>query len=179
MNKKVSDFIAAGYVAGAHGIRGEIILVSQINDLNLLDDCINEGICLGKDEKVLSLAVDSIRPHKGSFLILSRDITDRNKAESLKGYSWLISKEKMVSNERENIFLHEIEGFTVVDNSKGVLGKIVSFSSNGAQDLIEIMFLGRKVFIPLVKAFLDKIDFKEKIVHMKLPPGLVDWTNEK
>lgn len=174
MSKKLTDFIAAGYISGAHGIRGEIILVSQINDLNLLDDCIDEGIFLGKGEDILSFAIDSIRPHKGGFLLLSQEIPDRNRAESLKGYSWLVPKEKMVSHERENIFLHEIEGFVVFDKKLGELGKIVSFSSNGPQDLIEIMFRNRRVAIPLVKAFLDRIDFKDKVVHMTLPKGLLD-----
>lgn len=174
LSKDFRDFIAAGYVAGAHGIRGEIILVSQINDLNLVDDCIDEGIFLGKGDEVLSFVVNSIRPHKGGFLILSESIPDRNKAESLKGYSWLVPKEKMVSNKDENIFLREIEGFVVFDEELGELGKIVSFSSNGSQDLIEVMFQSRRVSIPLVKAFIDKIDFKEKTIRMKLPPGLFD-----
>lgn len=179
MSKKFSDFIAAGYISGAHGIRGEIILVSQVNDFNLLDDTLDEGLVLGKDDSVVSFSVKSIRPHKGGYLILSEDIPDRNKAESLRGYSWLVPKEKMVSEKAENIFLHEIEGFVVTDLTLGELGKIVGFGSNGSQDLIEVLIKESRVSIPLVKAFIVNIDFEKRQVMMNLPPGLLDADQNK
>ncbi len=161
--------MAAGYISGAHGIRGEIILVSQIHDIEILED----KILLGKDGDIREFSVSSLRPHKGDYLLASKDIPDRNAAERLRGYTWFVVRAKMISQENENIFLHEIEGFVVRDDKMGAIGKIVGFSSNGAQDLLEVESNKGKVFVPLIKPFLVKIDFAAKTVFMNLPEGLI------
>ncbi len=179
MSKVHPNFIAAGYISGAHGIRGEIILVSQINDIDLLESTLDAGLILFKDGQTKSIAVDEIRPHKESFLIKSGDIPDRTAAEKLKGHSWIIPREKMTSAPNENIFLHEIEGFKVSDSHLGDIGTIEGFSSNGSQDLLEVRTASGRASIPLVKAFLVKIDFNAKTVFMNLPDGLIAPASHK
>lgn len=72
-----------------------------------------------------------------------------------------------------SFYLSEIERFKVFDQGR-CLGEIVGFGSNSVQDLIIIQIEKDKVEIPLVEDFLVAIEFGQREVHMKLPPGLVE-----
>lgn len=174
MAKDSSNFVSAGYISGAHGIRGEIILVAKINDFDLIEDCLESNFFFQKDEVIKSIKADKFRVHKNNILLSSSQIPDRNIAEEFKGWTWVIPKEKFVSKSDENIFLEEIKGFLIVDSRLGEIGNIVKFSTNGAQDLIEVIYKDKEVSIPLVKPFIVKIDFPNKKIFMNLPEGLVD-----
>ena len=172
-----NPFISIGTIGHAHGIRGEVYLHTDINDDDIIDQAFEEGFLFtnGSEKKVI--LAEELRPHKKGFLLRSSSIPTRNDAETFKGWKWLFSKSKMVSEESENIFLHEIQGFTVFDSALGIIGNIISFTSNSAQDLILVESnkgKNRTIEIPLVKPFIEKIDFAKKTLLMKLPEGLVE-----
>ena len=54
------------------------------------------------------------------------------------------------------------------------VGKVKGFSSNGAQDLLIIEELsGKESEVPLVKPFIKRLSFKDRVIELELPKGLL------
>lgn len=119
--------------------------------------------------EILSLKTDHKLP---SFHL--KGMNNRNQAEAMIGKEIYVSSEIFKSNDQEKPYLTEILQFSVVDNEKGPLGKIVGFSSNGSQDLLIVDFENEKVEIPFVDAYVTKLDRSEQTIFMNLPEGLLE-----
>jgi 16S rRNA processing protein RimM len=133
----------------------------------------------GKHENQLkSFTVKKTRPHKKGFIVKSDEINDRNESDLYKGAVFYINKSYIETKAGEEIYLKEVEGFNVYD--KGTLvGKIIGFSSNNAQDLLVVETSNKEVEIPFVQAFVVKMDSKNKKIEMDLPEGLVEFSDDE
>lgn len=171
--------LKVGKIRDAHGMKGELFLISFARDiawLNQLSEITLEGAApkkTGKHElERKTFKIQSFKPHKKGAILRLEGITHRTDAEYLIGYMVEVPFEKLTSQKGESIFLVEIEGFEVFDGERR-LGPIVGFSSNNAQDLL-IVEGAQKYEIPLIPEFLEEIVWGEKKLRMKLPPGLVE-----
>ncbi len=45
---------------------------------------------------------------------------------------------------------------------------------NGGGVLLEVAAAGRTLPVPFVDAFLESVDVAGKVIHLRLPPGLVE-----
>lgn len=175
-----------GYIHSTQGIKGDIFAVLKSFDKSWLKKW-TELLVQPKSGEVEEKATSSeflafeilhLKVHKkqgktGVILGL-QDLDTMTDVEPLVGYSVWIPQDFLKSKKGENIFLKEIDGFTVVDAQLGLIGPIVGFSSNGVQDLIEVSYNNRNHYIPLVKAFVQRIDKKNKKLFMDIPQGLLD-----
>ena len=111
---------------------------------------------------------------KMGWVLNLKEVADKTASDLLeKQFVW-IPESFLVSQKGEKIFLREIENFMVVDKTRGEVGPIVSFSSNGAQDLIQIETATGLYDIPLVEPFIETIDYTEKRIFMDIPQGLLE-----
>jgi 16S rRNA processing protein RimM len=65
-------------------------------------------------------------------------------------------------------------GFEIEDKRLGVFGIIQSVNDTSAQPLFEVLNGEVELLIPMIDAFLVKIDRPNKKVIMDLPEGLVE-----
>ena len=89
-----------------------------------------------------------------------------------------IPEELLEAEPGETIYLHQIEGFELMDKEGKSLGCIVGFASNGPQDLLRVQTSGGEALVPFVDAFIEGIDFEKNQVIMDLPPGLLALEEE-
>lgn len=173
----MSETRVVGRVKDAHGIKGELFITLFPKEADWLKKL--KTVALKKTEttsEVQTYTVKSARIHKNGLIVKTVEIPDRNAAELLKGYFFEIPAEFLVSNKGESLYLVEIEGFDIhQDGTK--IGKIVAFSTNGAQDLLVVKTKDGEFDIPFVEAFVKKIDYDNKFIDMNLPEGLFDTEN--
>jgi 16S rRNA processing protein RimM len=114
-----------------------------------------------------------IRPHKDGLIAELKGVVDRNHSETLRKSAVYIPEAALQAEPGEAIYLQQILGFTLVDVSQNVLGEVVGFATNGAQDLLRVKPADQAEFlVPFIEQFLVKIDFDKRQVSMDLPPGL-------
>lgn len=171
-------YITVGRVKDAHGIKGEIFVRLKSGESHWLDELPEVRLQKSTEQKPQIFSIERARRHKGGIVFQLKEVKDRNHAETLKGFDFLIPEELLISEPGEAIFLHEILGFEVVDEILGSLGPIKGFSTNGAQDLLVLNRIQNgkevEVLVPFVKAFILQMDFKERKLLMNLPTGLVE-----
>lgn len=162
-----------GKVKEAHGLRGELYILIFSGEASWATKLKN--FQLGDK----TFAVERAKAFKKGLIIKPKEISDRTQAEALHGQSFSISTDLLVSEKGETIFLNEILNFLVFDGEKE-LGPITGFSTNTAQDLLQVETTRGLVAIPFVEAFINKIDHTKKTVQMILPEGLLEsqWDSE-
>ncbi len=184
VNKSESDFLEVGKVTHAHGIKGEVFIslfsgFPLNSSVNIVDQVVQFR---RSTELCLETTVQEARSHKKGIIARLKGVEERQKAETLKGACFFVPKKIFSSLSGENIYLCEILNFEVYDKKHGTLGKISSFSDNGAQDLLivqskkgNLQQVSRLVEIPFIKEFIVDIDFESKRICVDLHenwPGL-------
>lgn len=187
MTTDLRSFHPIGYIHSAQGLKGEIFIVLKAIDESWLDSWNELVVSQRVDENLNEVSftlspqvypIESLRLHKKqgkSGVVLAVDgVKSMTDAEKLVGHTVWIPKVFLQSRQGENIFLQEIAGFTVVDHRLGELGPIVGFSSNGPQDLLEVTYKGENHYVPLIQAFIENIDKKNRKIFMVIPEGLLE-----
>lgn len=76
--------------------------------------------------------------------------------------------------EPDQFYYHEVNNFKAVDKTKGEFGNISSVDSRSPQALFIIEQSGKQVLVPVIDAFIEKIDKQNQTIYFDLPDGLLD-----
>lgn len=182
--KTVKPMRLVGKVKDAHGLRGDLYVLIFSGDISWLPKMKSFGLGALPDRGTevspeavsATFMVASAKPFKQGLIIKAQDIADRTAAEKVRGQGFYVPADFFVSDPEEDdgIYLAEIEHFTVELENGDVVGPIIGFASNGAQDLLVVKTATGEAEIPFVEAFLVDIERDRKVVVMDLPEGLLD-----
>ena len=157
--------ILVGVITGAHGIRGDVKLKSFTADPKAIATYGPLVSATGETFEItrLKLQVED-------FICTLKNVWDRNKAETLKGTEFFITRAQLPKDE---LYLHDLIGAPIF-NGDVTLGTIVGFENFGAGDLIDVKIEGRSdtVLIPYNKAFIVAAS-KERVI-VSLPDGYLE-----
>jgi 16S rRNA processing protein RimM len=156
--------IEIGRVARAHGIRGEVVIVTHDPESNLLDDL--ETVWTGGVERRVVVARGT---HRG-WLVLFEGIATRNEAELLRGQVVEVDRDALELGDGD-ILLADLVGCQVRRVDGTPWGTISSVES-GMQDLLVIHDGELERLLPLVDEFVKAIDLDAGIVTVDPPDGL-------
>ena len=191
INHRFEENIRLAKVKAAYGIKGELFILPFTPKARWIYNL--SQITLIKDHKVSHLKqrkpfksminseieanctsnIEYFKDHKGGYIVKLERCSDRTEAEKWCGAFISVPISSFTSRPGEEIYLIELKGFIVINLGQQI-GPIVSFSSNGYQDLIQVKKEQQLYDIPFVKEFLVKIDWEARYVYMNLPKGLLD-----
>lgn len=104
-----------------------------------------------------------------------------NDAENLRGYDVAIPMEERAPLDEGSVYISDLLGCRVVDLGLAVeVGEIVDVDrSSSNTDLLVVKIPGARgsqeeALIPFVHDYLVRIDLPNRLVEMRLPPGLLD-----
>ena len=169
------DHIGIGFVAKAHGIRGEVHVALNTDNPELLAGPVL--LRLGRAAPAPHTVV-GLRTHHGGLLVRLEGLTDRTAAEALRGAEILIDRAKLPPLEEGEIFLNDLIGLVVrCESATGPaeLGRIESVDIPAGQEIWSIRTPeGKEVLFPAVPDFVRRIDPVAGEVCIAPPPGLLD-----
>lgn len=159
--------IVLGHIAGAHGMRGEVLVKSHTEDaasIGAYGPLMDE-----KSGRVLNLKVVRVTP-KGVVARVA-GVSDRNAAEALKGAVLAVDRERLPQADEEEYYHADLIGLTAWDLEGKKIGSVVAVANYGAGDLLEIALAGsRKTeLVPFTRAFVPKVDVAGGTVTIVLP----------
>lgn len=168
----VDPLFPAGVVIGVHGLQGDLKVRPHSQDSSSLEGA--KEITLQRGETTVSRhQVTKAARHKGNFLLRLDGITSLERAQSFIGCEVLIARDALQSLPEDEFYWFQLEGLQVQDHRYGDLGKIVEIFTTPAHDILVVQGLRGEVLIPVVEAFILKIDEEAGIMHVDLPEGLV------
>lgn len=163
--------IEIGGIARAHGIRGEVVIVTHDPDSALLGEL--ETIYVGGEPKKITGARST---HRG-WLVALDGIATRTDAERLKGQPVEVEREVLELDEGE-VLLDDLIGCKVVTVDGAPWGEIVEIESGGLQDRLVIHQGDVERMLPLVDELVPGIDIAQGIVTVAPPEGLPEWPRD-
>ncbi len=166
----------AGRVAGVFGLRGEL----KVAPSRIGDDALAAGVDVRatlSDGSVRALRVRSLRRHQGRPLVSFDGVDDAGSAEVLVGATLAIDRGDVVLADGE-YFDDDLVGCALVDAGGAVLADVVAVEHYPAQDVLIVdRRRGQReprAMVPLVRAFVRRIDLSARRISVELPPGLLD-----
>jgi 16S rRNA processing protein RimM len=156
--------IEIGGVARAHGIRGEVAIVTHDPDSVILGSC---GVIwiAGVEHTIVEA-----RGTQRGWLVLLAGIADRNAAELLRGKPVEVSREALELVEGD-VVLHDLIGCKVVLPDGTPWGEVAAIDA-GLQDRLVIHDGAIERLLPLVDEFVTNIDLATRTVTVDPPDGL-------
>ena len=167
MTREAPPRIEIGGIARAHGIRGEVVIVTH--------DPASET--LGRVERIyidgLPRRVAAARDTQRGWLVLLEGTTTRTEAETLRGRSVEVDRDDL-ELEEEDVLLHDLVGCEVRLPDGTPWGVIAAIDADpaGLQDRLVIHHGEVERLLPLVDQFVTAIDLEAGIVTIDPPEGL-------
>lgn len=158
--------ILLGHIAGAHGIKGEVLVKSYTGDPLAIADY---GPLA--DERGRAFEIASVRASNKGVIARLKGVTDRNAAEALKGVALHVDRAKMPEPDEGDYYHADLVGLAAVDASGNAIGKVVAVQNFGAGDLLELRLDGAKQteFVPFTDACVPTVDIAGGRVTVRLP----------
>jgi len=156
--------IEIGGISKAHGIRGEVVIVTHDPESDIVGDL--ETLWVGGVQRRV---VEARGTHRG-WLVLFEGVTSRNDAERLRGQAVEVDREALAL-EDDDVLLSDLVGCEVrrVDGTPwGTIHEVAS----GMQDLLVIHDGELERLLPLVDEFVTNIDLEAGVVTVDPPDGL-------
>jgi 16S rRNA processing protein RimM len=125
-------------------------------------------------ESLTPFKIIRFKPHKKGVIIKLEGLADRTQAEKWEGFGLYVEDEAFISEPGETLYLGEMIGYELIDQSKTSYGPILEFLSNGTQDLLVVKVDSKEYLVPFVDPLIEKIDHESKKIFMNLPEGLFE-----
>jgi 16S rRNA processing protein RimM len=166
-----SDRVLVGVIRGAHGIRGEVKLLSFTADPLAIKNYKPLETASGEQ-----LEITKLRPEKDGFIASLKGVVDRNKSETLRGVELFVARDKLPVPDEDEVYLVDLENADVFLVSGEKLGTVIGFENYGAGELMDVDIPDRaqSLLIPFTKPFLVSADASTKRVVVDLPEGYLD-----
>lgn len=146
-----------GRIIKPHGIRGEVAVLLSTD----VEDRLKAGAVLHTDRG--DLRVERSIPHRDGWVVTFEGVADRNAAEDLRG---VVLRAEPV-DDPEALWVHELIGSEVVDQTGATIGVVKEIEANPASDLL---VLDSGALIPSVFV----VSAGDGRVSVDVPEGLLD-----
>lgn len=171
---KRDDFVELGYIAKAHGLKGEVKAVFDVYDLaEYLEE---ERFFLAKPDQIPQeyfLQSMNIQNEKQA-IIRFKGIRFRDEAEALQGSTILFPKTELPELPDGRFYYYQITGYLVVDQTHGELGPVMGVFDGSAQDILAFEYQGKEILVPMTEAFVLRADHEKQHMLTALPEGLLE-----
>jgi 16S rRNA processing protein RimM len=160
--------VLLGRIAGAHGIRGEVLIKS----FTAAPEDIGAYGALSTADGSRTFEIASARPTpKGGVVVRLVGISDRNAAEALKGTDLYIARDRLPPPSDDEFYHADLVGMTAVTPDGATLGEIVAVHNFGAGDLLEVRLAGKAKteLLPFTDAVVPDVDVAARRVTVVLP----------
>ena len=169
MTKKV----VIGQVKAAHGLKGQFKIQTYTEEPN---NFFTYGeVYIGDQDKGVTLNKHKSIPN--GFLVSCDSIKSRTEVDKIiKNYIYIFSDQLPKINDKENIYYHNLMDLSVIDESDNNIGKVVSISNYGSNDIIEIDLKQKKekILIPFNKNCIDIVDIENNLIKVKNIEGYME-----
>ena len=161
------NLIYVGKIVNTHGIKGEVRLLSNFSEKELVFKK-EFKVYVGDDRE--ELLINSYRPHKQFDMLTFKGIYDINDVLKYKGKKVYINKEDLHLKEDEYL-LEDLIGMKIICDGK-TLGVVSDIDEAPQGKLLYITF-AKNYYIPYNNEYIKEIDVKKKEIKTENVKGLI------
>lgn len=172
------DLLLVGRVVKAHGLRGEIKVAAETDDLARLEGI--ETLYLGRaPERAAPHAVTALRfqqTKRGPLALLQlKGVGTREGADALRKLFVYAAEVDLPPLEEGEAFVHDLIGLRVESEAGEPIGTVEDILQQPAHDVYVVAREGRPdAFVPAVEAFVVSLDLDARRLVIRPIEGLLD-----
>ena len=160
------SWIELGVIAKPHGVRGELRVHVFNPESTLLEELAEVFLIGGQGEEPALVDVESTRRGPKALLMRLADVTTREGAEALRGYTLCVPREALPELEEGEYYLADLIGLEAVEGSEPI-GKIIEVVDYPSAECLKIERPGGYIEVPMVEPWLVRVDLRQGKVHLK------------
>ena len=171
MQKKECFYL--GKIVRKHSFRGEVVVKLDTDEPELYADLNAVFVDLGKN--FLPFFIEKSLLQKGNQLrVKFEDVSTEADAEAILKADVYLPLDLLPKLTGNKFYYHEVIGFTIEDVNFGKVGIISGINDSTAQPLFEVYNGDTELLIPMIDAFIKKVDRKNKTITIETPEGLIE-----
>ena len=163
--------INVGYVAGFHGLKGEMKIKPTTDFVKDRFAIGNELLLITKTGEI-SVTIKTYREHKTLPLVSFEGYNSLNDVEQFKSCALKVTEDMLYELEDEEFYHFELVGLKVISFDDEMIGTIKSVMETGANDVFVVEGDSKEILIPFVKSIVEKVDLEKKEVKLFEVVGL-------
>lgn len=166
--------IAVGRLTKPHGIKGEIVFLPYMYDLELLPDLTTHPVTLQQDATAPQIyTVTSWRQFHNKILLRFAHCHDLTQATALRGCEVFIPRLCFPPLPEGQFYWFEVEGLAVYAADGSSLGRIAEIIYTGSNDVYVVRHDSDELLVPALKSVIRTIDVSRGEVHLHVAPDLL------
>lgn len=165
--------LQVGAISSTHGVRGEVKVFPTTDDVKRFKRLKEVILDTGKEE--LTLEIEGVKFFKQFVILKFKGYDNINDIEKYKGKSLYVTRANAVKLRKDEYFIADLQGLTVVDEEEQVIGTLRDVMETGANDVYIIdMTDGREVLIPAIKECILQVDIEAGKIKVHMMDGLLE-----
>ena len=175
---KEDELVEIGKFRKTHGLDGEINATVDVDDEFFDEDF---PLIVDRDGIYVPFYVEEMRPKGAKGVLLKLEGVDSQEAAASFVNSPIFVRRDQLADffgldpDDPMMMGHALEGYTLVDSSKGEIGRVSHVDDSTANVLLEVETDdGRTLLVPLVDDLIEEVDQPGRRIVMNLPDGLID-----
>ena len=169
---KKDECFELGTIVRTHALKGEIMAHLDVDNparYNKLDSLFVEI-----KNKLVPFMVERINVQQDRAIIKFDSIDRLEDAHTLLHLKIFLPLSHLPQAPKGTFYLHDLIGYSVTDEQKGLLGTITEIYDGSHQDILGMNYLEKEVLIPLVDSIVLEADASTKMLKVNLPEGLLE-----
>jgi len=177
--KEELEWLVVGIITSSHGIKGELKVKSLSDFSERFTKPGKRWLQINKEEPILYKLISGYKkPGKDLFIISLDEVQDRDSAERLKKYKFLVESNNIPKLKQDEFHFNQLVNLTVKiqqNNQIETIGEVIDLmNENNNLIKIKIYANNKKILIPFVKEIVPIIDLKKKFIVINPPKGLLE-----
>ena len=160
----MNEYLAIGEVLKPQGVRGDVKVRPITCDIFRFEDL--EEVYFLKNDQYEKIGVSLVRMDEDAVYLHFDCISDRNAAETIRGFLLYVDRAHAVELEEDENFIVDLIGLKGVDDEGNEYGKLVDVMQPGGNDVYVFRDRRREVLVPALKTAILKVDLEERVMLM-------------
>lgn len=165
--------VLLGKIAGTHGIRGELRVVSYSGEYDTLAT-LGTFLLKGTTGELKDYPLDSVRIHGNKAIVRLKGFSDINQVAHLVGQEILVRRDQLPEPEEGEYYWHDLIGLSVATLEGDKLGTLTDIISTGSNDVYVVTDKEREYLIPATEEVVRDIDLNARTMTVSPLEGLLD-----
>ena len=168
----MEQLLQVGVISSTHGVRGEVKVFPTTDDVKRFKKL--KQVILDTGREHLTLEVESVKFFKQFAILKFKGIDNINDIEKYKGKSLLVDRKHAVRLQKDEYFIADMIGLTVLTEDGEKFGELKDVLETGANDVYIIDSLQHgEVLVPAIKQCILDVNIEEEYMKIHLLEGLV------
>lgn len=164
------EFIEVAKIVNSHGIKGSVKIYLLTNDFKRFKE--NSNFYIDKKIKVTVKSVKSL--NKDYAIITFNEYDNINDILNFKNLSIFVDEKDVKILPKDEFYIYKLIGVNVYNQDDVFIGRVKDVLQTLANDVYQIDYNGKDIYIPAVKEFIKAIDIENSFMKVNFIKGMLD-----